>query len=183
MVTLNLEENQDRVAVVQYSDTAETNFYLNTHSTQSEIVTAITGLRHKGGYPHNLGAALQHVEDNVFTPGFGSRRLDGVSQILILLSGGRSGDDIRVPLKQLKEMGVILIGVGTTDADTLELQTMSHKPNYALKINDYHELSTIHRDILSLVGEVSVKSEHTDHRKSFGKVILLLFPLLKTLLC
>ena len=98
-MTLNLEKNQDRVAVVQYSDTAETIFALNTHSTKSEIITAIRSLSHKGGYPHNLGAALQHVEHNVFTPGYGSRRTEGISQIVILLSGGRSGDDIRAPLK------------------------------------------------------------------------------------
>lgn len=179
VVTLNLEENKDRVAVVQYSDTAETNFHLNTHLTKSEIVTAITGLSHKGGYPHNLGAALQHVQDNVFTTDFGSRHLEGVPQILILLTGGRSGDDIRVPLKQLKEMGVILIGVGTADADTLELQTMSHKPNYALKLNDYDELSNIHHAILSLASDVSAKTEHTDPKKSFGKLVFLFSPLLK----
>ena len=176
VVTLNLENNQDRVAVVQYSDKAETNFHLNTHSTKSEIITAITSLSHKGGYPHNLGAALQHVEHNIFTPGYGSRRTEGVSQIVIVLSGGRSGDDIRAPLKHLKETGVILIGVGTTGADTLELQTMSHKPNYALKINDYGKLSTIQRNVLSLVGEVSVKTEHIDPIKSFGKVVFFLLP-------
>uniref|UniRef100_A0A8P4KMT4 VWFA domain-containing protein n=1 Tax=Dicentrarchus labrax TaxID=13489 RepID=A0A8P4KMT4_DICLA len=152
---LNIGANKDHVAVVQYSNTAEVNFNLSRYSTENDVFDAIRGLSHKGGYPHNIGAALQYVREHVFTSDSGSRLLEGVPQILILLSGGRSGDDIRTPVRMLKEIGVISIAIGTTDADTIELQTISHEPSYALSITDYEELPTAKQDVFSLLREAS----------------------------
>uniref|UniRef100_UPI003AAB3A0D collagen alpha-3(VI) chain-like n=1 Tax=Centroberyx gerrardi TaxID=166262 RepID=UPI003AAB3A0D len=170
LVNLNIDGNKDHVSVVQYSNTAEINFSLASYSTKDEVLDAIRGLRHKGGYPHNIGAALQYVRDHVFTPASGSRLLEGVPQILILLSGGRSGDDIRIPVRKLKEIGVISIGIGTTDADTLELQTISHEPNYALSITDYEHLPTAQQHVLSLLKEASHHIEPAAPTKDFGKM-------------
>ncbi|XP_070771021.1 collagen alpha-3(VI) chain-like [Enoplosus armatus] len=170
VVDLNIDANKDRVAVVQYSNTAEINFNLTRYSTEDDVLDAVRGLSHKGGYPHNIGAALQYVRDHVFTSDSGSRLLEGVPQILILLSGGRSGDDIRTPVTMLKEIGVILIAVGTTDADTLELQTISHEPNYALSITDYGELSTAKQDVFSLLREASHHVTQTAPTTDFGKM-------------
>src|SRR4029434_8933104 len=91
---LNVMENRDRVSVVQYSRDPEAHFYLNTYTTKEEVLEAVRALRHKGGRPLNTGAALQYVRENVFTASSGSRRLEGVPQILILLSGGRSFDGV-----------------------------------------------------------------------------------------
>ncbi|XP_076603634.1 collagen alpha-3(VI) chain-like [Chaetodon auriga] len=158
---LNIDTNKDHVAVVQYSNTAETDFNLRRYSTKDEILDAVRGLRHKGGYPHNIGAALQYVRDHVFTSESGSRLLEGVPQILILLSGGRSGDDIRTPVRMLKEIGVISIAIGTTEADTLELQTISHEPNYALSVTDYEKLPTAKQDVFLLLRQAPHHVEQT----------------------
>lgn len=169
VMNLNIDANKDHVAVVQYSNTPEIHFMLTSYSKKEDVLDAIKDLNHKGGYPHNIGAALQYVRDNVFTSASGSRLLDGVPQILILLSGGRSGDDIRVPVKKLKEIGVIPIAIGTTDADTLELQTISHDPNYAISITDYEELPTAQHDVLSLLKEASHHVVLAAPTSSFGK--------------
>ncbi|XP_069554803.1 collagen alpha-3(VI) chain-like [Brachyistius frenatus] len=158
---LNIDANKDHVAVVQYSDTAEINFDLRRYSTENDVLEAVSVLRPKGGYPHNIGAALQYVRGYAFTPESGSRLLEGVPQILILLSGGRSGDDIRTPVRLLKEIGVISVAIGTTDADTLELQTISHEPNHALSITGYDELPTVKQDVLSLLRKASHHVEQT----------------------
>lgn len=167
---LNIEANRDHVAVVQYSDTAEINFNLRRYSTEDDVLDAVRGLRHKGGYPPNIGMALQYVRDHVFNSGSGSRLLEGVPQILILLSSGRSGDDIRTPVRMLQAIGVISIAIGTSDADTLELQTISHKPSYALSIADYEELPTAKQDVLSLLRDASHHVEQTTPAKVFGKM-------------
>uniref|UniRef100_A0A672F784 VWFA domain-containing protein n=1 Tax=Salarias fasciatus TaxID=181472 RepID=A0A672F784_SALFA len=148
---LNIDENKDHVAVVQYSNTAETDFNLKQYKTASDVLEAVRGLTHKGGSPHNIGAALQYVREQVITPESGSRVLEGVPQILILLSGGRSADDIRDPVRRLKETGVIPVVIGTRDADTLELQTISHEPNYAFSVDDYQELPSTKEAVLSIV--------------------------------
>ncbi|KAK5609301.1 hypothetical protein CRENBAI_012839 [Crenichthys baileyi] len=161
---LSIGINRDRVAVVQYSNTAEINFNLSRHVTKDDVLQAVYRLTHKGGYPKNIGAALQYVKDYAFTPESGSRIQQGAPQILILLSGGRSADDIRTSVKMLKEMGVTIVAIGTSDADTLELQTISHEPKYALSVTDYEELSTVKQDVWSLLREIS---HHVVHSLDF----------------
>lgn len=171
VVDLNIDPHIDRVAVVQYSNRAETDFNLGRYSTVGDVLNAVRGLKHKGGYPPNTGAALQYVKDHVFTTGSGSRILEGVPQILILLSGGRGGDDLRTPARVLRETGVISIAIGTSDADTLELQTISHMPSYALSITDFKELPTAKSGVFSLIREASKSVEQTTPTKVYGKML------------
>lgn len=169
VVDLNIDKNKDRVAVVQYSNTAQIDFNLGRYTTGDDVLDAVRRLSHKGGYPHNIGAALQYVRDHVFTSDSGSRLL-GVPQILILLSSGRSGDDIRTPVRMLKETGVISIAVGTPDADTLELQTISHEPKYVVSVTDYEELPKAKEDVLSLIQSASHHTEQTASSMAFGEI-------------
>ncbi|XP_041699327.2 collagen alpha-3(VI) chain-like [Coregonus clupeaformis] len=153
---LTVEENRDRVSVVQYSRESEAHFYLNTHTTKEDVVETVRGLRHKGGRPLNTGAALQYVRDNVFTASSGSRRLEGVPQILILLSGGRSFDNVDTPASALKELGVLIFGIGTRSSDSRELQRISHDPSYALSVSDFTDLPNIQQQLLSSVEAVVI---------------------------
>ncbi|XP_037395204.1 collagen alpha-3(VI) chain-like [Pygocentrus nattereri] len=157
---LNIGNNRDQMSVVQYGDTATVDFFLNTHSSREEVTDSVKRLRHKGGRSLYIGAALQYVNDNVFTVLSGSRHLERVPQILVLLSTGRSRDDVRGPVKVLKEKGVISLSIGTTNADTLELQTVSHQPNNFFVAN-FEELSTISEDVLSFIKGVSIKQVPT----------------------
>ncbi|XP_053089846.1 collagen alpha-3(VI) chain isoform X2 [Pangasianodon hypophthalmus] len=167
---LSLGQNRDRISVVQYSDNATVDFFLNTHfSRQDEVIDSIKHLRHKGGELLYTGAALQYVKDNVFSVLSGSRRLEGVPQILVLLSAGRSRDDVRGPVKALKEIGVFPISIGTPNADTLELQTISYQPNYFLIVN-FDNLFTIKEDVLSLIKEVSNKQVATNIPSVFESI-------------
>ncbi|XP_048833731.1 collagen alpha-3(VI) chain [Brienomyrus brachyistius] len=152
---LNVEGDKDRVSVVQYSQEPEVNFYLNTFPTKGDVLDAIRNLRHKGGRAVNTGAALQFVRDNIFTASSGSRRLEGVPQILILLSGGRSEDDIRGPVRNMKEMGIFLLSIGTRNADTLELQTISHDPKYTVSLIDFDTLPAVQQEIIFWINEAS----------------------------
>uniref|UniRef100_A0A8C7ZK59 VWFA domain-containing protein n=1 Tax=Oryzias sinensis TaxID=183150 RepID=A0A8C7ZK59_9TELE len=130
------------------------------------------GLSHKGGYPNNIGAALEYVCEHAFSPESGSRLKEGVPQILILLSGDRSRDDIRTPVKMIKETGIMAISIGTTDADTLELQTISKEPKYALSVTDYEELPTVLQDVLSLLKETSNPIVQMGNTTRFGNIFI-----------
>uniref|UniRef100_A0A8C7CFI2 Collagen, type VI, alpha 3 n=1 Tax=Oncorhynchus kisutch TaxID=8019 RepID=A0A8C7CFI2_ONCKI len=154
--TLGVDENKDRVAVVQYSRDPAAQFYLNTYTTKGEILNTVRGLRHKGGRPLNTGAALQYVRDNVLTASSGSRRTEGVPQLLILLSGGRSFDNVDTPASALKELGVLIFGIGTRSSDSRELQRISHDPSYALSVSDFTDLPNIQQQLLSSVESVDV---------------------------
>ncbi|XP_073668018.1 collagen alpha-3(VI) chain-like [Paramisgurnus dabryanus] len=156
MEKLNIEENRDRVSVVQYSRDPEVHFHLNAYTTKEDVLETVRGLRHKGGRPLNTGAALQHVKDNVFTASSGSRRREGVPQILILLSGGRSYDNVDAAASSLKEIGVLTFGIGSRGSDSGELQRISNDPNYAISVSDFSELPNVQEQLLASVHTVSV---------------------------
>ncbi|XP_037395203.1 collagen alpha-3(VI) chain-like [Pygocentrus nattereri] len=156
MEKLNVAEDKDRVSVVQFSRDPETHFYLNTYTRKDDIVDTVSVLRHKGGRPLNMGAALQYVRDNVFTASSGSRRLEGVPQILILLSGARSFDNVDVPASALKDLGVLIFTIGSQGSDSRELQKISHEPKYALSVSDFTELPNVQEQLVNTVEAVSV---------------------------
>uniref|UniRef100_A0A3B4EGF3 Collagen, type VI, alpha 3 n=1 Tax=Pygocentrus nattereri TaxID=42514 RepID=A0A3B4EGF3_PYGNA len=151
MEKLNVAEDKDRVSVVQFSRDPETHFYLNTYTRKDDIVDTVSVLRHKGGRPLNTGAALQYVRDNVFTASSGSRRLEGVPQILILLSGARSFDNVDVPASALKDLGVLIFTIGSRGSDSRELQKISHEPKYALSVSDFTELPNVQEQLVNTV--------------------------------
>ncbi|KAL0184266.1 hypothetical protein M9458_019962, partial [Cirrhinus mrigala] len=154
---LNVSENRDRVSVVQYSRDPQAHFYLNTYSKKEDILESLRGLRHKGGRPLNTGAALQYVRDNIFTASSGSRRVEGVPQLLILLSGGRSFDNADTPASSLKELGVLIFGIGSRNSDSRELQRISHEPNYALSVSDFAELPSVQQQLFTNINAVLVE--------------------------
>lgn len=155
--TLSVDDNKDRVSVVQYSRDAAVAFYLNTYATKGEILDSVRTLSHRGGRPLNTGAALQYLRDNVFTSSAGSRRREGVPQVLILLSGGKSADIVDGPASALKQQGVLIFAIGNRGSDSRELQRISHSPASALTVSEFTDLPKVQQQLQSSVEAVVVE--------------------------
>lgn len=151
---LNVGENKDRVSVVQYSRDAEVRFHLKTYTAKEDIVDSVRQLRHRGGRPLNTGAALQYVRDNVFTNSSGSRRLQGVPQMLILLNGGRSFDNVDTPASALRQQGILVFAVGTSSSDSRELQKITSEPSYTLSVPEFTDLPSVQEQLSSVMSAV-----------------------------
>lgn len=147
--SLSVSEGQSRVSVVQFADNSEVNFNLNSHQTKNDIINAIDNIRHKGGSRINIGGALQFVRHSVFTSSMGSRRLEGVPQILILLSSKPSTDIVRSPAFALKEHGIVSVGVGVGDANLSELEMIAFKPGFTYKVTDFSKLPSIQSQLVA----------------------------------
>nr|XP_019955176.1 PREDICTED: collagen alpha-3(VI) chain-like [Paralichthys olivaceus] len=147
--SISVSEGQDRVSVVQFADIPEVSFYLNSHKTKNDIINAIENLRHKGGRRLNIGEALQFVRHSVFTSSTGSRRLEGVPQILILLSSKPSTDNVRGPAFALKEHEIVSVGVGVGDASLSELEMIAFKPGFTYKVNGFSKLPSIQSQLVA----------------------------------
>lgn len=163
METLYVDENHDRVSVVQFADGPRVNFYLSTHKTKGDYINAIDGMKHKGGRRVNIGAALQFVRHRVFTSSTGSRRLEGVPQILILLSSKPSSDNVRGPASSLKEHEIVSVGVGVGDANLAELELIAFKPGFTHKVSEFSKLLTLHSKIVG-----ALKVQRVEESTSVG---------------
>ncbi|XP_069472084.1 collagen alpha-3(VI) chain [Ambystoma mexicanum] len=152
---LDVGRDKVRISVVQHSDDARPDFLLSSYGDKQGVLSAIQRLSHLGGSSLNTGAALDYVTENVFTSTAGSRADEGVPQFLILLTAGKSEDDIRRPSANLKTSGVVPFAVGTRNADITELQTISYTPDFAFAVPDYSQLETMHQQLSSRVGQLS----------------------------
>ncbi|CAI5656609.1 unnamed protein product [Oreochromis niloticus] len=155
--TLSVDDGKDRVSVVQYSSDPAVQFYLNTYTTKREVLDSVRGLRHKGGRPLNTGAALRYLRDNIFTASAGSRRPEGVPQVLILITGGRSFDSIDEPASALKQLGVLTIAIGTRGSDRRELQTITGEPSHAVSVSDFTDLPNVQEQLSSVMSTVLMR--------------------------
>ncbi|XP_053296531.1 collagen alpha-3(VI) chain-like isoform X2 [Pleuronectes platessa] len=149
---------KDRVAVIQFSNLTQAEFFLNSFTRREDVLTAVRKLSHKGGRPLNTGAALQYLRDNVLTASAGSRRLEGVPQVLILLNGGKSSDNVDTPASALKQQGVFVIGIGTSSSDINELQKISSDPSLTLSVTEFTELPSVQEQLSSVMSTVLVRA-------------------------
>eukprot|EP00061_Rhincodon_typus_P013146 g39331.t1 len=116
-------------------------------------------MRLKTGRPLNTGAALDYVTRNVFNPSAGSRGGTGASQILVLITAGKSRDDVGQAAATMKHAGIVPFAIGAKNADTAELQRIVSNPDSVLKLGDFNELQTIQEEFLTKVTAVSVIEE------------------------
>lgn len=140
---LDIGTDSVRVSVVQQSERPNPSFYLNTYQTKDEVIRAVNGMALVGGRSLNTGSALKFMKDTIFSERHGSRAARSVPQFLIVLSGGRSRDNVKEPAGILKTEGVIPFGVGVKDADPKQIEAISHNPSFAFTVKEFSELNTI----------------------------------------
>lgn len=144
-----------RVAVVQYSDDPKTEFRLNDYSTKDEVLQAIAKLQSKGGSRLNTGRAIAFVSRNIYQRTAGSRIEDDVPQFLILVTGGKSTDDVAPAANQLKRNRVAPLTVGSKNADPNELRLISLKPELVYTVNSFQQLPEVESSLINSVKTIS----------------------------
>uniref|UniRef100_A0A663FBB9 Collagen alpha-3(VI) chain n=1 Tax=Aquila chrysaetos chrysaetos TaxID=223781 RepID=A0A663FBB9_AQUCH len=151
--SLRVGAQQIHIGVVQYSDQPRTEFALNSYSTKADVLDAVKALSFRGGEEANTGAALEFVVENLFTQAGGSRIEEAVPQILVLISGGESSDDIREGLLAVKQASIFSFSIGVLNADSAELQQIATDGSFAFTALDIHNLDALRELLLpNIVG-------------------------------
>lgn len=139
---LDVQPDKIRVALVQYADKVKTEFSLNSHNNKAAVLSAIRRLRQMGGRSSDLADAIDHVlrfELNSFA---GARPTEA-SQHLVVLTGGRSPQDVSLYGPLLKTSRVNCIGIGADRADTRQLMSISKSSADVIQVSKFSNLPTI----------------------------------------
>lgn len=135
-VVNQLEVDPERVqfGLMQFAETPKIEFYLNTYRNRDDIVNKISQLRLTGGSVLNTGAAMEYALRNMFEPSVGSRKRQGVQQVLVLVTGGPANDQLKQIADRLALAGILTFTVSSGQADEAVLRTAAFIPELA-----YHE--------------------------------------------
>lgn len=121
------ERDNLQIGLAQYATDVNDAFYLNTYKNRKDIIDAIKQVEYKGGNKINTGAAIRHVQDVHFTKERGSRIDEGVPQVLMVVTGGKSADDSKTAALGLKKQRVRIFALGIGDNES-ELQNLASAP-------------------------------------------------------
>ncbi|XP_019645153.1 PREDICTED: uncharacterized threonine-rich GPI-anchored glycoprotein PJ4664.02-like isoform X2 [Branchiostoma belcheri] len=101
-----------RVGVVQYSHVVRQEFALDTFSNLQDLESGIQGIPYMGGGTRT-GAAIEYAIQNSFTSANGAR--PDVGHVIVVVTDGRSYDDVSKAAQKTKQAGIVVFAVGITD--------------------------------------------------------------------
>ncbi|EDL92063.1 procollagen, type VI, alpha 3 (predicted), isoform CRA_d [Rattus norvegicus] len=145
---LDIGFDTTRVAVIQFSEDTKMEFPLNAHFSKDEVQNAVRRLRPKGGRQVYIGNALEYVLKNIFQRPLGSRIEEGVPQFLVLISSGKSADEVDDSAVELKQFGVAPLTVAR-HTDQEELVKISLSPEYVFSVSTFRELPRLEQRLLT----------------------------------
>ncbi|XP_057195961.1 collagen alpha-1(XIV) chain isoform X2 [Triplophysa rosa] len=143
-----------QVAIAQFSDDARTEFKLNSHSDKESLLDAVQRITYKGGNT-KTGRAIKHVKEAIFSEDAGVRR--GIPKVLVVLTDGRSQDDVNKISKEMQTEGFIIFAIGFADADYGELVNIASKPSerHVFFVDDLDAFKKIEEQLITFVCEAA----------------------------
>ncbi|XP_056282175.1 collagen alpha-1(XII) chain isoform X2 [Pseudoliparis swirei] len=146
-----------QVSFVQFSDDAKTEFKLNTYQDKGVVIAALQSVRYRGGNT-KTGIALKHVYEKVFTSDSGMRR--NVPKVLVVVTDGRSQDDVKKSAEKLQHSGYSVFVVGVADVDMSELRVIGSKPSerHVFVVDDYDAFAKIQDNLITFICETATST-------------------------
>uniref|UniRef100_A0A9J7XTS4 Collagen, type XII, alpha 1a n=1 Tax=Cyprinus carpio carpio TaxID=630221 RepID=A0A9J7XTS4_CYPCA len=146
-----------QVSFVQYSDEAKTEFKLNTYHDKGMVLSALQMVKYRGGNT-KTGVALKHIGDKVFTSDSGMRR--NVPKVLVVVTDGRSQDEVKKNAAKLQHAGYSVFVVGVADVDTAELRNIGSKPSerHVFIVDDFDAFTKIQDNLITFICETATST-------------------------
>uniref|UniRef100_A0A8C4SWU6 Collagen type VI alpha 6 chain n=1 Tax=Erpetoichthys calabaricus TaxID=27687 RepID=A0A8C4SWU6_ERPCA len=126
--SFDVGEGKVQIGLIQYGSTARTEFFLNRFHNKSDILQSIQQMRYSGGGTHT-GLGLDFMLKEHFVKSAGSRAEDGVIQVGVVITDGKSQDGVTEAANAIKERGIALYAIGIKDADLSELHEIASDPD------------------------------------------------------
>ncbi|MEQ2285135.1 hypothetical protein AMECASPLE_028744 [Ameca splendens] len=147
--SFDISPDHVRVGLVQYSTIPLTEFKLNTFQTKKGILEYIKNLPYRGGGT-NTGKGLDFMLNNHFVEVAGSRAEQNVPQIAVVITDGKSQDEVELHAEKLRNKRIILYAIGIKDADEDELKQIANRPHsqHVHSVSDFTALQGISQNIV-----------------------------------
>ncbi|XP_065599889.1 collagen alpha-1(VII) chain-like [Cyrtonyx montezumae] len=139
-----------QVAVVQYSEEPRTAFHFNQHQSRNGALKAVKELSYAGGNT-KTGRGIAFMLKELFQPSRGMR--PEFPHVLMLVTDGRSQDDVLPPARAAHALGIRIIAVGVSEADPVELNNILLQQNLQniFYVSTFDEFPQILRELIEVI--------------------------------
>ncbi|KAM5165680.1 vitrin isoform 2-T3 [Mantella aurantiaca] len=118
-----ISDTDTRIGAVQYTYEQRLEFGFDKYSTKQDVVNAIMRIGYWSGGT-STGAAITYANEQLFSKSKPNKR-----KILIVITDGRSYDDVRAPAAAAHRNGIIAYAVGIAWAAQDELESIATDPD------------------------------------------------------
>ncbi|KAI9532422.1 hypothetical protein NQZ68_031945 [Dissostichus eleginoides] len=144
--TFRIGPQHVRIGVVKYADSPDLEFDLTAHSDVKSLENAVEAIRQIGGGTETgraLTSMVPHYDRALFTRGH------EVPEYLVVITDGKSADEVKVPAEQVRAQGVTVYAIGLKSADPVQLQEIAGDPKRTFFANNFDALTPIKDDIIT----------------------------------
>ncbi|XP_014730039.1 PREDICTED: vitrin [Sturnus vulgaris] len=117
-----ISDTDTRIGAVQYTYEQRLEFSFDKYSTKQDVLNAIKRISYWSGGT-STGAAISYASEQLFSKSKPNKR-----KIMILITDGRSYDDVSVPAMAAHQNGVIAYSIGVAWAAPDELEAIASDP-------------------------------------------------------
>lgn len=154
--SFNIGQKFTQIGVVQYSDDPIINIPLGKHLHIKDLIRAMESIDYMGGNTRT-GTAIQFASDKLFN--LSERGPKGVARIAVVLTDGKSQDEVKAAAEAARRRGIIIFAIGVgSETEEAELNAIGNKPssNYVFYVDDYKAISKIRETIRQKLCEETV---------------------------
>ncbi|KHN76197.1 Transmembrane cell adhesion receptor mua-3 [Toxocara canis] len=138
-----------RVGLIQYSDQIRHEFDLSQYTDKASVIQAISQVHYLTGLTRT-GAAIQHMVMEGFSERRGARaESDEVARVAIVITDGRSQDNVTEPAIAARKLHVNMFAIGVTDhVLASELESIAGSPAHWFYVDRFKDLDTRLRSLI-----------------------------------
>lgn len=137
------------VGLAQFSSSFQNEFYLNKYFTEQAISQHLASMQKLGGNTL-IGLALNSIQE-YFEASRGSRKAEGISQNLVLITDGESQDDVEEAARLLRGLGVEVFAIGIGNVHDLELLQIAGTPERVFTVKNFGNLENIKQKVVDTI--------------------------------
>ena len=135
-------EDGTRFGLSTFASSYSSHFFLSNYRSQSQYLSAISRVAYNGGGT-SLGRALQYILTEQLREDRGLRpEVDGIPRILIILTDGKSQDNVLVPAQNVRNRNIAIYAIGVAGYNLPQLEEIATSKSHVYTLDTFTDLAT-----------------------------------------